>query len=249
MLLRVERLAVAHGDVTALWDVSLCAGAGSLVAVVGPNGAGKTSLMMAVAGLIPSRSGRVLLDGIDVTRLQAEDRAALGVALCPEGRRLFPEMTVEDNLLAGAHLAPSRAARRLRLDRVFGTFPRLAERRRQTARTLSGGEQQMAAIGRALMAEPRLLLLDEPSLGLAPVIVAEVFAIVRRLADTGLAVALVEQNVAQSLRIADTGYVLENGAIRLEGIGQELASDPYVRAMYLGVEPDEAGRARPERPH
>lgn len=247
MLLRVERLAVAHGDVTALWDVSFCAEAGALIALVGPNGAGKTSLMTAVAGLIAPRSGRILLDGADVTALSAEDRAALGVALCPEGRRLFADMSVEDNLLVGAHLAPSRAARRIRLDRVFAMFPRLAERRRQTARTLSGGEQQMAAIGRALMAEPRLLLLDEPSLGLAPVIVTELFAIVSRLARDGLGVVLVEQNVAQSLRIARRGYVLENGVVRLEGDGPALADDPYIRATYLGID-HEGGRLPPDPP-
>ncbi|MEM9761731.1 MAG: ABC transporter ATP-binding protein [Pseudomonadota bacterium] len=234
MLLELENVKIAHGGVTAVWDVTLTVAPGDFVAIVGPNGAGKTSLMSAIAGLVPVQSGSIRFDGADITTVPAERRAGFGIVLSPEGRRLFPEMSVEENLIAGAHLAPGWAEVRRRLEEVRSVFPKLKERADQSARTLSGGEQQMVAIGRALMARPRLLLLDEPSLGLAPIIVDELFRTLKAIHGDGLTIVLVEQNVRQSLELAQTAHVLESGRLRLSGSAHDLLNDPYIKTAYMG---------------
>jgi branched-chain amino acid transport system ATP-binding protein len=234
-MLEVEDLVVSYGGSTALWGVSLAAASGETVAMVGPNGAGKTSLMHALGGLVPIAGGRVRLAGEDITRLPAHARAVRGLALCPEGRRLFGSLNVYENLLAGAHTCRDRRRLGVRLERVHTLFPRLAERRQQAARTLSGGEQQMLAIGRALMAEPRLLLLDEPSLGLAPIVAREVFGAIGQVRADGVTVLLVEQNVQDSLAVANRGYVLENGRIRLTAPAADLLASDDLRTSYLGL--------------
>ena len=233
-MLEVERLEIAHGDAVAVWDVSLVVGARELVTVVGPNGAGKTTLIDAIAGLLPVRAGRVRLDGRDLASVAAHELCSHGIALVPEGRRLFPAMTVEENLELGSYARAARARRHQSLERVYGTFPILRERRRQLAGSLSGGQQQMVAIGRALMAMPRLLLLDEPSLGLAPQIVDQVFAVVAGIHAEGVAVLLVEQNIVQAFAIAARAYVLEQGRIVAEGAPSDLARDARIREAYLG---------------
>jgi branched-chain amino acid transport system ATP-binding protein len=233
-MLEVERLEVAHGDAVAVWDVSLTVGAADLVTVVGPNGAGKTTLIDAIAGLLPIRSGTVRLDGHDLAAVPAHELCRLGVALVPEGRRLFPAMTVEENLEIGCYAPAARKLRGRSLERVYATFPILRERRRQLAGSLSGGQQQMVAIGRALMAMPRLLLLDEPSLGLAPQIVDQVFEVVAGIHADGVAVLLVEQNIVQAFAIAARAYVLEQGRIVAEGTPATLARDARIREAYLG---------------
>lgn len=234
-MLEVQGLQVGYGPVTAVWDVSVAVGRGELVAVVGPNGAGKTSLVNALSGLVPVRQGRIRFLGEDVTAVPSHRRAALGLCLCPEGRKLFPDMTVEENLRLGAYTCRDRSDVAGRLGEVFALFPRLAERRTQVARTLSGGEQQMVALGRALMARPRLLLLDEPSLGLAPIVVAEMFRAIRGIHETGTTVLMVEQNVRQTLEIADRAYVIENGRIALAGASKALLADAHMRNAYLGL--------------
>jgi branched-chain amino acid transport system ATP-binding protein len=233
-MLDVEHLEVAHGDAVAVWDVSLAVGASELVTVVGPNGAGKTTLIDAIAGLLPVRGGRVRLDGRDLASVPAHTLCGQGIALVPEGRRLFPAMTVEENLEMGCYAPAARARRHPSLERVYGIFPILRERRRQLAGSLSGGQQQMVAIGRALMAMPRLLLLDEPSLGLAPQIVDQVFEVVAAIHADGVAVLLVEQNIVQAFAIAARAYVLEQGRIVAEGTPSELAQDARIREAYLG---------------
>jgi len=233
-MLEVERLEVAHGDAVAVWDVSLVVGARELVTVVGPNGAGKTTLIDAIAGLLPIRGGRVRLGGRDLASVPAHELCRHGIALVPEGRRLFPAMTVEENLEIGCYAPAARARRAESLERVYATFPILRERRRQLAGSLSGGQQQMVAIGRALMAMPRLLLLDEPSLGLAPQIVDQLFDVVASIHAEGVAVLLVEQNIVQAFAIAARAYVLEQGRIVAEGAPSELARDARIREAYLG---------------
>jgi branched-chain amino acid transport system ATP-binding protein len=233
-MLRAERLQVAYGDATALWDVSLTVAEGELVAVVGPNGAGKTTLVNALARLLPIRAGTLTFAGADRTRVSAQEMCRQGVAIIPEGRRLFTGMTVEENLELGCY---RRAARRHRADglaRVYALFPILAERRRQLAGTMSGGQQQMIAIGRALMARPRLLLVDEPSLGLAPLVVEEVFMALRDIHAGGVSILLIEQNVAKALEIAQRAYVLEGGRIVTEGRPEALLAQPHIREAYLG---------------
>ena len=233
-MLRAERLQVAYGDATALWDVSLTVAEGELVAVVGPNGAGKTTLVNALARLLPIRAGTLTFAGADRTRVSAQEMCRQGVAIIPEGRRLFTGMTVEENLELGCY---RRAARRHRADglaRVYALFPILAERRRQLAGTMSGGQQQMIAIGRALMARPRLLLVDEPSLGLAPLVVEEVFMALRDIHAGGVSILLIEQNVAKALEIAQRAYVLEGGRIVTEGRPDALLAQPHIREAYLG---------------
>jgi branched-chain amino acid transport system ATP-binding protein len=234
-VLDVEGLQVRYGQVTAVWSVSVTVASGELVAVIGPNGAGKTTLVNAVAGLIPAGQGRIHFLGRDVTLLPSHRRAALGLCLCPEGRKLFPDMTVEENLRLGAYTCRHRVEANGRLGKVFALFPQLAARRAQLARTLSGGEQQMVALGRALMARPQLLLLDEPSLGLAPIVVAELFRAVREIHEAGTTVLMVEQNVRQTLEIADRGYVIETGRIALTGTGEALLADAHMREAYLGL--------------
>jgi branched-chain amino acid transport system ATP-binding protein len=233
-MLEIERLEVAHGDAVAVWDVSLRVGARELVTVVGPNGAGKTTLIDAIAGLLPIRAGTIRLDGNDLTSVPAHELCRHGIALVPEGRRLFPAMTVEENLEIGCYAPPARKRRSQSLERVYATFPILRERRRQLAGLLSGGQQQMVAIGRALMAMPRLLLLDEPSLGLAPQIVDQVFEVVAGIHADGVAVLLVEQNIVQAFALAARVYVLEQGRVVAEGAPATLAQDARIREAYLG---------------
>ena len=233
-LLKVEDLHVNYGDFEAVHGVSLEVEEGEIVAVVGANGAGKTTTLRAISGLTPPRSGSITYAGERVDGLSPKDLVQRGIALVLEARQLFPEMTVEENLLVGAGARGGNKARK-NLDAMYERLPRLAERRTQLAGTLSGGEQQMAAIARALMSEPRLLLLDEPSLGLAPVIVQQIFDWVRAIHDTGTTVLLVEQNVAASLQLARHAYVLSEGRVALHGPAEEIARDAGVRQAYLGA--------------
>jgi branched-chain amino acid transport system ATP-binding protein len=238
-LLRVEALEAAYGSVRALRGVDLEVRAGELVALVGSNGAGKSTLLRTLSGVHPALAGRVLYRGADVTRAPVHERVAGGIILVPEGRQVFGILTVEDNLRLGAHTRP-RQEMDDGLDRVFRLFPVLAERRRQRAGTLSGGEQQMLAIGRGLMGRPTLLLLDEPSMGLAPRLVAALFEVIVSLRAGGVTMLLVEQNAHAALSIADRGYVLETGRITLEGPGRELLGAEAVRAAYLGIQKESA---------
>jgi branched-chain amino acid transport system ATP-binding protein len=238
-LLRVEALEAAYGSVRALRGVDLEVRSGELVALVGSNGAGKSTLLRTLSGVHPALAGRVLYRGADVTRAPVHERVAGGIILVPEGRQVFGILTVEDNLRLGAHTRP-RKEMDAGLDRVFRLFPVLAERRRQRAGTLSGGEQQMLAIGRGLMGRPTLLLLDEPSMGLAPRLVAALFEVIVSLRAGGVTMLLVEQNAHAALSIADRGYVLETGRITLEGPGPELLGAEAVRAAYLGIQKESA---------
>jgi branched-chain amino acid transport system ATP-binding protein len=235
MLLEVRNLHVGYGDAPAVWDVSLDVDAGEIVSVIGPNGAGKTTLINAIAGMLRSRLGTLSFDGTDMTKVSAHDYCGHGIALVPEGRRLFAKMSVEENLELGCYLRAARAARGDSLERVYGLFPILRDKRRQPAGELSGGQQQMVAIGRALMARPRIVLFDEPSLGLAPTIVDDMFEIIARVRDDGAAVLLVEQNVLKALDIADRAYVLEQGRIVAQGLPADLLKQPQIREAYLGV--------------
>jgi len=234
-LLEVEGLDLYYGDAQALSGVSIEIAAGEIVAIVGANGAGKSSLIRAIHGIERPAAGHVRFDGAEITGWPSHRVCETGVGHVAEGRQVFPNLSVLENLEMGATLKRARAAEKATLDRVFGLFPRLAERRRQAAGTLSGGEQQMLAIGRCLMGQPRLVMFDEPSLGLAPAIVQEMFRIVRRLNEEGITVLLVEQNVMASLKIAHRGYVLENGRIELSGSGGDLLSNDLVRKAYLGL--------------
>jgi branched-chain amino acid transport system ATP-binding protein len=232
--LEIENLHVAYGKVEAVRGVNLALQVGQIVTVIGPNGAGKTTLLTAIAGLLHSR-GKMFFDGADLGRLDVEERVERGFCLVPERRELFGDMPVADNLLLGAYARRRRQAEvKESLQQVYARFPRLAERRYQKAHTLSGGEQQMLALGRALMARPRLLLLDEPSLGLAPLMVREILKIVASLRDLGVSVWLVEQNARAALETADYGYVLETGELTVEGPADALARDARVTATYLG---------------
>ncbi|HVQ03042.1 MAG TPA: ABC transporter ATP-binding protein [Burkholderiaceae bacterium] len=234
-MLEIGDLHVSYGQVDAVRGVSLSLLAGQIVSVIGPNGAGKTTLLGAAMGLLPS-TGTLRFEDQDLHALDVEARVERGLCLVPEKRELFGELTVLDNLMLGAYTLRRRggASLRGRLDAVYARFPRLAERHAQRADTLSGGERQMLAIGRALMAQPRLLMLDEPSLGLAPLVVQEIFAIVRRLREDGVAILLVEQNARAALESSDHGYVLETGEVALHGASNQLAADPRVQATYLG---------------
>jgi branched-chain amino acid transport system ATP-binding protein len=233
-LLAVDRLSVSYGKVEAVHEVSLRVAAGRIVTVIGPNGAGKTTLLGAIMGLLPSR-GSVRYAGSALANASVEERVGHGLCLVPERRELFGAMSVEDNLALGAfHRRSERDAVAATLKSVYERFPRLRQRRAQLAGTLSGGERQMLALGRALMADPKLLMLDEPSLGLAPLIVREIFHIVAELRETGVSILLVEQNARAALQIADYGYVLETGELALEGPSRELAENPRVAASYLG---------------
>ncbi len=235
-VLEVSGLHVSYGGIGAVHDVSLSVGPGQIVTVIGPNGAGKTTLLNAVMGVHAGRGG-VRFQGVDVGRLGIEGRVRLGMCLVPEKRELFSTLSVQDNLRLGAfrHRRDGAAAARRSMDEVFGLFPRLQERRRQHAGTLSGGERQMLAMGRALMAKPNLLMLDEPSLGLAPMIVGEIFRIIAGLRARGCAILLVEQNARAALQVADYGYVLENGQVALSGPSGALAEDARVVEAYLGI--------------
>jgi branched-chain amino acid transport system ATP-binding protein len=234
-MLEVRDLQVAYGQAPALWGVSFDLRERELLCVVGPNGAGKTTLINTLAGILRSHMGRIVFDGLDITALPPHRFCAAGIAIVPEGRRLFGSMSVLENLEIGSLLAAAKAKRADSIEAVLTLFPALKEKLAQAAGELSGGQQQMVAIGRALMARPRLLLLDEPSLGLSPLIVNEVFGAIRRVNDEGTAVLLVEQNVSMALRVADRAYVLEQGRMAAEGTPDELMQRDEVRRAYLGV--------------
>jgi branched-chain amino acid transport system ATP-binding protein len=233
-LLDVERLSVAYGKVQAVRDVSLTVPAGGIVTVIGANGAGKTTLLNAVMGLLDS-AGSIRFEGNDLQDQLVENRVGAGLVLVPERRELFASLPVEDNLRLGAFSVGGRRRIEMELEKVYGRFPRLRERRRQLAGTLSGGERQMLALGRALMSRPRLLMLDEPSLGLAPLIVRESFRIIADLHDSGVSILLVEQNARAALEVADYGYVMEHGEIAIHGAARDLMHDSRVAESYLGL--------------
>jgi branched-chain amino acid transport system ATP-binding protein len=233
-VLRLDDVYASYGSFQALFGVSLDVQAGEAVAVIGPNGAGKTTLLRAISKLIPIR-GRILMEGTDLATVPAHQVVARGIAQVPEGRRLFPALTVEDNLRMGAFHREARSHYGERLDFVYGLFPRLKERRGQLAGTMSGGEQQMCAIGRALMSGPKLLLLDEPSAGLAPVVVQQVFELIGRIRGEGFTVLIVEQNVQQVLRVVDRAYLLEVGRIKASGAAADLLASDEIRRAYVGV--------------
>ena len=234
-MLEIRDLVCGYGHVTALKGLSIEVREGQLVALVGANGAGKSTTLRAISGLVPARAGTIRLRGRDITGAEPRRILAEGIAHCPEGRRVFPQMNVAENLAMGAYLRRDRAGIAADLARIYGEFPRLAERRGQAAGTLSGGEQQMLAIGRALMARPRLVLFDEPSLGLAPNIVERMFAVIRGIREAGTTVLLVEQNAFAALELCDYAYLLETGRIVREGTGQALIADSHVREAYLGA--------------
>ncbi len=234
-LLALRDVTAGYGEFTALWSVSLRVDAGEAVAVVGPNGAGKTTLMRVISGLVPVRAGAIDFDGRPLAGRRAHEIVARGIAHVPEGRGIFPALSVADNLKMGAFLPAARAHFAETRERVYALFPVLAERPRQRAGTLSGGEQQMLAIGRALMSRPRLLLLDEPSMGLAPVMVLRLLDLIRRVREEGYTILVVEQNVRQVLKLVDRAYLLEVGRIRMEGRADELAEQDFVRKAYMGL--------------
>ncbi|ESR25681.1 Branched-chain amino acid transport ATP-binding protein LivF [Lutibaculum baratangense AMV1] len=235
MLLEVKGASVAYNKVVAMRQVSMQVPEGGIVTIIGANGAGKTSTLRAISGLVRLFAGEIHFGGRRIDGLPPEKIVAAGIAHVPEGRRVFPQMTVEENLRTGAFLRRDRQEIETDLEKVFARFPRLKERRRQLASTMSGGEQQMLAIGRALMAKPRLLLLDEPSMGLAPVIVEEIARIIKEIAAGGVPVILVEQNAELALSLADYAYVLETGNLALEGRASELHENEHVRRAYLGI--------------
>jgi branched-chain amino acid transport system ATP-binding protein len=234
-VLELRSVRAGYGSFQALFDVSLEVRDGEAVGVIGPNGAGKTTLMRVISGLIRPTAGSLAMEGVDLLATPAHRIVELGIAHVPESRRLFPRMTVEDNLRMGGFMPAARRKFARRAEFVYELFPRLRERRRQLAGTMSGGEQQMCAIGRALMSDPKLLLLDEPSAGLAPVIVEQVFDLVKRIRAGGLNVLIVEQNVQQVLRVVDRAYLLKAGSIRAAGTAAELLESPTIREAYLGV--------------
>jgi branched-chain amino acid transport system ATP-binding protein len=234
-LLEVDGLAVAYDGMRALQDISLRAEAGTIVALVGANGAGKTSLLRAISGLVRAQAGTIRFNGADITRVPAHRIVQRGIAHVPEGRRVFASATVRDNLLLGAYVDRDSAHRTARLEAVFTAFPILRERLEQRASTLSGGEQQMLAIARGTMSGPRLLMLDEPSLGIAPLLIPQIYAGIRGIADHGTTVLLVEQNVRAALAAADTAYVLQTGRVVLDGAASDLIGDPLVQEAFLGI--------------
>lgn len=234
-MLNIKNLMVNYGAIEALRGVSLEVNAGEIVSIIGGNGAGKSTLMKAISGLEAAKGGAVQWQGQDITTTPSHQRVALGISQSPEGRQVFADQSVEDNLLLGAFLRPVRDPEVASdLEKQYEIFPRLRERRNQQAGTLSGGEQQMLAISRSLMSRPKLLLLDEPSLGLAPLIVKEIFAVIRRVRDEGVTILLVEQMANQALKVSDRAYVLKNGLIVTSGSAKDIANDPAVREAYLG---------------
>ncbi len=236
-LLEVRDLVVRYGRIEALHGIALAVAPGELVTLLGANGAGKSTTMRALSGLLAPVRGEILFEGRDITQMAAHIRVKEGIVQVPEGRRVFPGMTVQENLDMGCHgrKFPNKSAYRDTLDYVFELFPRLLERRKQAGGTMSGGEQQMLAIGRALMARPRLLLLDEPSMGLAPMVIQQIFGIIAKIHSEGTTILLVEQNAQQALSRSDRGYVLETGTVTAAGEGRALLGDPAIRAAYLGV--------------
>jgi len=245
-MLEIRSLSSYYGRIAALRDIDLRVEQGELVAIVGANGAGKTTLLRAISGVQPVSGGEILLDGTPITRCTPAERVARGIVQVPEGRQVFGPMSVEDNLALGAYLRP-RNEFAIDLERVYGFFPALRERCRAPAGMLSGGQQQMLAMGRALMARPRLLLLDEPSMGLAPRLVAEIYGHIRTMRQLGVTIVLVDQNARSALAIADRAYVLETGSVTMHGRGADLAADPAVQAAYLGMEPTELSRATEQK--
>lgn len=235
MLLEIEDVSLLYGRIQALHGISLTVDQGEIVALIGANGAGKSTTMRAISGIRPIAAGRIVFDGEDISKLRADLRVRRGLCQAPEGRGIFPGMTVLENLDMGAYTRRDRAGIAADLDRVLGLFPRLAERRKQHGGTLSGGEQQMLAVGRALMSRPKLLLLDEPSMGLAPMLIQQIFDIIVEINQQGTTVLLVEQNAQQALSRAHRAYVLETGRIVKAGTGSELLHDPAVKEAYLGV--------------
>jgi branched-chain amino acid transport system ATP-binding protein len=234
-LLELRKLSFAYGDLRVLWDIDLEVRPGEIVTVVGSNGAGKSTTLKNVSRLVRPLSGQVLFEGQDLARREAHEVVAAGVIQVPEGRRIFPEMTVLENLRMGSYVPATRADRERNVERAFSLFPRLKERQKQMGGTMSGGEQQMLAIARGLMGNPRLLLLDEPSLGLSPLFVRNIFEIIETINRQGVTILLVEQNVFQSLRIAHRAYVLETGRVVLTGPGEQLLKDDHVKKAYLGM--------------
>lgn len=234
-MLKVEHIDVFYGDLQVLWDISFEVREGEIAVLVGANGAGKSTTIKTVSSLLKPANGTITFQGKRLDLIPAHRVIEHGVAHVPEGRRLFPEMTVEENLMLGALTGEAKAKRNQTMERIYDLFPRLLERRKQPAGTLSGGEQQMAAIGRGLMSLPKLLIFDEPSLGLAPIIVSEIFKIVEMVNKEGVTVLLVEQNVKQTLGMCDRAYVLENGRITLSGTGQEFLNNEHVKEAFLGI--------------
>jgi branched-chain amino acid transport system ATP-binding protein len=234
-LLQLDAIDVSYGDVQVLFGLSLEVREGEVVTLLGSNGAGKTTTLRAISGLRPPRAGEIRYRGRSLATIPASARAELGISLVPEGRELWPQLTVRENLDLGAYGARARPHAARNLERVFAMFPRLAERSRQLAGSLSGGEQQMCAIGRALMSEPTLLMLDEPSLGLSPLLVDQVMNTISELHAGGMTILLVEQNLRKALQVAQRGMVIETGRVRLEGTSAELAANPEIRAAYLGI--------------
>lgn len=234
-MLEVRDIDVFYGDVQVIWNVAFEVKKGEVVALIGANGAGKSTTLKTISGILRPKKGDVLFDGTPINKIEPYKLIEMGLALCPEARRLFVEMTVEENLDMGSLKGEAKKQRQKTKEMVFELFPRLKERRRQLAGTLSGGEQQMAAIGRGLMALPKLLMFDEPSLGLAPILVRGVFNAIKCIREAGTTVLIVEQNTKQTLSMADRAYVLENGKINLEGTGQALLHDEHVKKAYLGV--------------
>ncbi len=234
-MLRIENVNFSYGDLQVLWDVSIEVREGEVVTVVGANGAGKSTLLKNVSRLLRPRSGSIVFNDTDLLRYEAHQVVEMGVVQVPEGRKIFPQMTVTENLRMGSYSARARAKRNQNLERVFALFPRLKEREKQLGGTMSGGEQQMLAIARGLMGDPRLLLLDEPSLGLSPLLVKSIFEIIAEIRRQGVTILLVEQNVFQSLRVADRGYVLETGRVVLKDKGEALLNNEHVKKAYLGM--------------
>ncbi|GAC1444217.1 MAG: ABC transporter ATP-binding protein [Vulcanimicrobiaceae bacterium] len=234
-MLEIRDFVVGYGDIGVLWDCSLHVERGEVVTLLGANGAGKTTLMRAISRIVDSTAGTMTLDGVDITKAPSQDVVNAGIAHVPEGRKLWPDMTVEENVLLGAYPRRARAATLQTLEEVYALFPRVKERRKQIAGTLSGGEQQMVAIGRGLMSKPELLMLDEPSLGLAPIIVGELFASIRAINALGMTVLLVEQNVKGALEVATRGYVLETGRVVSSGTRAELLASDEIQKAYLGL--------------
>ena len=234
-MLEVKNVDVFYGDVQVLWDVSFNVQKGEIVALIGANGSGKTTSLNTVSSILKPRKGEVTYEGRPLHTRAPHDLVGLGIAHVPEARRLFPEMTVRENLLLGALTPEAKVTRPEMLEKVYGIFPRLKEREKQAAGTMSGGEQQMCAIARGLMSKPRLLMLDEPSLGLSPILVSDIFRVINEVHEAGVTVLLVEQNVFKTLAIADRAYVLENGRIVLEGRGKDLLNDAHVKEAYLGI--------------
>lgn len=234
-MLEVRNIDVFYGDVQVIRDVSFEVKKGEIVALIGANGAGKSTILKTISGLIRPRKGEVFFEGIPIHKIEPYKLIEIGLSLVPEGRRLFVEMTVEENLDMGALKGEAKKKREKSKELVFELFPRLKERRRQLAGTLSGGEQQMLSIGRGLMSKPRLMMFDEPSLGLAPILVKEIFDVIKRIRNEGTTVLIVEQNTKQTLTISDRAYVLETGRITLNGTGQALLNDEHIKKAYLGV--------------